>query len=153
MLPPPSQVVDTLFENEELLRDLSPETVQMACDFRAFTWARKIQTPAQLLRVILTYGGLDKSLRDAVHHGTAVTGPGADRSLFFQPSSLYPLLSALDSVAFGLMLQGIGREGRRQRAEPFVHQVGSGLQAQTPAELSAGDATTGYHRPGPVFER
>jgi NitT/TauT family transport system ATP-binding protein len=59
-----------------------------------------------------------------VYNGTAVTGPGADRSLIFQQPSLYPWLSALDNVAFGLMLQGIGRKERRQRAEQFLRQVG-----------------------------
>ena len=31
-------------------------------------------------------------------------------SLIFQQSSLYPYLSALDNVAFGFMLQGVGRD-------------------------------------------
>ena len=53
-----------------------------------------------------------------------LTGPGADRSLIFQQPSLYPWLSALDNVAFGLMLQGVGRKERRQRAEQFLRQVG-----------------------------
>jgi ABC-type nitrate/sulfonate/bicarbonate transport system ATPase subunit len=30
--------------------------------------------------------------------------------LIFQQSSLYPYLSALDNVAFGFMLQGVGRD-------------------------------------------
>jgi NitT/TauT family transport system ATP-binding protein len=44
--------------------------------------------------------------------------------LIFQQSSLYPWLSALDNVAFGLMLQGIGRKERRRRAEEFLRRVG-----------------------------
>jgi ABC-type sugar transport system ATPase subunit len=35
--------------------------------------------------------------------------------LIFQQPSLYPWLSALDNVAFGLMLKGIDRKARRQR--------------------------------------
>ena len=55
-LPPPDP--DTLFE--ELWQDLPPETAQMAWEFKAFARARNITTPAQLLRVVLWYGGLDK---------------------------------------------------------------------------------------------
>jgi len=61
MLQPP-QDVDTLFE--DLLQDLPPETVEMARAFKAFTRARKVKTPVQLLRLVLLYCGLDKSLRE-----------------------------------------------------------------------------------------
>ena len=39
---------DTLFE--KLLQDLPSETVQMARAFKAFVRAKKVKTPAQLLR-------------------------------------------------------------------------------------------------------
>src|SRR4029453_1712623 len=51
---------ETLFE--ELLQDLPPETVSMAREFKAFARVRKIKTPAQLLRVVLLYCGVDKAL-------------------------------------------------------------------------------------------
>jgi hypothetical protein len=41
---------DTLFE--ELLQDLPPETAQMARECQAFVRAKKVQTPAQLLRMV-----------------------------------------------------------------------------------------------------
>ena len=41
---------DTLFE--ELLQDLPAETVQMARAFKACVRAKKVKTPAQLLRVV-----------------------------------------------------------------------------------------------------
>ena len=53
---------DTLFE--ELLQNLPSETVQMARTFKAFVRAKKVKTPAQLLRVVFLYCGLDKSLRE-----------------------------------------------------------------------------------------
>ena len=65
MLQPP-QDVDTLFE--DLLQDLPHETMQMAREFKAFTRARKIKTPVQLLRLVLLYCGLDKSLREVAGH-------------------------------------------------------------------------------------
>jgi ABC-type nitrate/sulfonate/bicarbonate transport system ATPase subunit len=74
-----------------------------------------------------------------VTNGTTITGPGADRSLIFQQPSLYPWLSAFDNVAFGLMLQGVSRKERRQRAEQFLRQVGLREFAQKhPHELSGG---------------
>jgi NitT/TauT family transport system ATP-binding protein len=74
-----------------------------------------------------------------VYNGTIITGPGADRSLIFQQPSLYPWLSVLDNVAFGLMLQGGSRKEWRQRAEQFLRQVGLREFAQKhPHELSGG---------------
>jgi ABC-type nitrate/sulfonate/bicarbonate transport system ATPase subunit len=74
-----------------------------------------------------------------VYNGTTITGPGADRSLIFQQPALYPWLSDLDNVTFGLMLQGVGCEERRQRAKQFLRQVGLCEFAQKhPHELSGG---------------
>ena len=53
---------DTLFE--DLLQDLPPETAYMAREFKAFVRAKKVKTPAQLLRVVFLYCGLDKPLRE-----------------------------------------------------------------------------------------
>jgi hypothetical protein len=44
---------DTLFE--ELLQDLPSETVQMARTCKALVRAKKVKTPAQLLRVVFLY--------------------------------------------------------------------------------------------------
>ena len=61
MIKPPLNAVDTQFE--ALLQDLPLEVVASAREFRAFTRARKLKTPPELLRVVLLYGGLDQSLR------------------------------------------------------------------------------------------
>src|SRR5256714_15419032 len=61
---------DTLFE--ELLQDLPPETMQMAREFKAFVRAKKVKTPAQLLRVVFLYCGLDKPLREGAGILTAL---------------------------------------------------------------------------------
>src|SRR5882672_783248 len=76
-MPPPDP--DTLFE--ELLQDLPPETIQMAREFKAFTRARKITTPEQLLRVVLLYCGLDKSLRAVAGNVTALYTPITDQAV------------------------------------------------------------------------
>lgn len=55
------QAADTTFA--ELLQDLPPDLLAQARAFQAFTRARVLKTPAQLLRVVFLYCGLDQSLR------------------------------------------------------------------------------------------
>src|SRR5438105_1957700 len=52
---------DNLFE--EIVQEYPAEIEAMAREFKAFARARKIQTVAQLLRIVLLYCGLDKCLR------------------------------------------------------------------------------------------
>ena len=74
-----------------------------------------------------------------LHNGKPITGPDSNRSLIFQQPSLYPWLSALDNVAFGLKLQGVGRRERRERAKHFLRQVGLlDFANKHPHELSGG---------------
>ncbi len=61
-MPPPSPDPDTIFA--ELLQDLPPETAELAREFKAFSRARKIKTPAQLLRAVLLFAGLDLTERE-----------------------------------------------------------------------------------------
>jgi hypothetical protein len=68
---------DTLFE--ELLQDLPSETVQMAREFKAFVRAKKVKTPAQLLRVV--FCGLDKPLREVAGTFTALYESITDQSV------------------------------------------------------------------------
>src|SRR5262245_51109167 len=49
---------------EDLLPDLPAEAVQMARACNAFVRAKKVQTPAPLLRVVCLSGGLDQPLRE-----------------------------------------------------------------------------------------
>lgn len=61
-MPSTSLEADKVFE--ELVQEFPPELESLAREFKAFARARKIKTVAQLLRIILLYSGLDKSLRD-----------------------------------------------------------------------------------------
>lgn len=85
---PPLQEADTTFA--ELLQDLPPDFEAQAREFRAFTRARVIKSPTQLLRLVFLYCGLDESLRtvsancaelgqvltdQAVHHRLIACGP------------------------------------------------------------------------------
>ena len=51
--------------------------------------------------------------------GKPVTGASRDRGVVFQgDDSLYPWLTALENVAFGLRLRGMAKRERRVRARP-----------------------------------
>jgi len=57
--------------------------------------------------------------------GEPVTGPGRERMVMFQESSLFPWLDVFDNVMFGLKLNPrLSREGRRKVALFFLKLVG-----------------------------
>jgi putative spermidine/putrescine transport system ATP-binding protein len=59
--------------------------------------------------------------------------------MVFQSYSLFPNMSALDNVAFGLRMRKLGTAGRRQRAGELLDLVGLAPQAgQYPHQLSGG---------------
>jgi len=89
-----------------------------------------------LLKLI---AGLTKPTSGAiVYDGTAPTGRPRN-ALVFQEHGLFPWMTALDNVAFGLEMQGIGRRERRRRASAFIEQVGLRAFADSyPHELSVG---------------
>jgi NitT/TauT family transport system ATP-binding protein len=65
---------------------------------------------------------------------------GQPRSaLVFQDHGLYPWMTVLDNVAFGLKMQGVGKPERHERARTFIARVGLAPFAHSyPHELSIG---------------
>lgn len=84
---------DTLFE--ELLQDLPPETAHMAREFKAFVRAKKVKTPAQLLRVVFLYCGLDKSLREVAGTFTGLYEAITDQAVAERLRACGPWVQAL----------------------------------------------------------
>ena len=71
--------------------------------------------------------------------GQPVRGPHPDRGLVFQQHTLFPWKKVLDNVAFGLKMQGVGRQERRARALDMLKLVGlAEFQGAYPAQLSGG---------------
>jgi len=68
--------------------------------------------------------------------------PGTARPLnamVFQEHSLFPWLTVIDNVAYGLEMRGIGRQERLRRARPFLDMVGlSRFANYYPKQLSGG---------------
>lgn len=73
-------------------------------------------------------------------NGKKVDGPGIDRSVVFQHSSLLPWRSVAGNVRYGMELQRrFDKETMRQRTEKFIKMVGlAGFERHYPGELSGG---------------
>ncbi|MFF2506576.1 ABC transporter ATP-binding protein [Streptomyces sp. NPDC058067] len=70
---------------------------------------------------------------------TAVPAHRRDAGMVFQSYSLFPHLTAIDNVAFGLRMSGIGKAERRARAAELLDLVGLSQHAgRYPHQLSGG---------------
>jgi len=72
--------------------------------------------------------------------GQHTSGPSRDRAVIFQGhDSLYPWLTALENVEFGLRVAGVGKKERRKKAQHYLDLVGlAGQGHKHPDELSGG---------------
>ncbi|MBL8573926.1 MAG: ABC transporter ATP-binding protein [Hyphomicrobiaceae bacterium] len=67
--------------------------------------------------------------------------PATDRdvTMVFQSYALFPHMSVIDNVAFGLDVSGVGRAEREAKAREGLAMVGlAGYEARLPSELSGG---------------
>ena len=68
-----------------------------------------------------------------------VTGPGPDRGMVFQHYTLYPWMNVQKNTEFGLKLQGVPKQERREKASYYLNVVGlSKFSKSLPQELSGG---------------
>lgn len=71
--------------------------------------------------------------------GQEVKGPGADRSMVFQSYTLFPWLTVIQNVEFGLKLQGMDSKKREERARHYLQLVGLlPFESVFPKALSGG---------------
>jgi hypothetical protein len=90
-LPPKS--VEIAFE--EFLQALPPDYHALAFEFKAFTRSRKIQTPAQLLQVVMSYCGVDAVLREVAGNFTLLHERITDTAIHKRLRACGPWLKAL----------------------------------------------------------
>ncbi|MDH3463531.1 MAG: ABC transporter ATP-binding protein [Acidimicrobiia bacterium] len=90
-----------------------------------------------LLKIV---AGLVKPTNGAILvDGSAISGPGEDRAMVFQQFVLLPWADVLTNAGFGLEMRGAPRKESRERARPFLDQVGlSRFVNHYPHELSGG---------------
>ncbi|MGE0554791.1 MAG: ABC transporter ATP-binding protein [Gemmatimonadales bacterium] len=89
-----------------------------------------------LLRII---AGLNEPTAGRVMFEGGVDSARPRGGLVFQEHGTFPWMTVLDNVAFGLEMQGVGREERRERAMTYIHRVGLAAFARHyPHELSVG---------------
>ena len=90
-----------------------------------------------LLRIV---AGLDHPTGgEVLLDGRRIAGPGADRGMVFQSYTLFPWLSVLENVCFGLRERGLPRAQQLEVANGFVAKVGlRGFESHFPKQLSGG---------------
>jgi NitT/TauT family transport system ATP-binding protein len=90
-----------------------------------------------LLRII---AGLDRATEGRVLlDGEAITGPGSDRGMVFQSYTLFPWLTVIDNIAFGLRERGMPQTRRTCISHDWCARVGlAGFERHYPKQLSGG---------------
>jgi putative spermidine/putrescine transport system ATP-binding protein len=92
------------------------------------------------LRIVAGFEFADSG--EVLVDGRDVSGVPASRrdmGMVFQSYSLFPNMSAVDNVAFGLRMRKVATSGRRKRAAELLDMVGLAPQArQFPHQLSGG---------------
>ena len=89
-----------------------------------------------LLRMV---AGLDTPTTGSITlDGKPVTAPGADRGMVFQSYTLFPWLTVLENVCFGLREKGLAIGDQLAIAHPFITKVGlKGFEGHSPNNCQA----------------
>src|SRR5246500_4640468 len=90
-----------------------------------------------LLRLI---AGLDQpDSGEVLVNDHPVHGPGKDRGMVFQKYTSFPWLTVADNIAYGLKINGVSAEKRKDSVGQLVQAVGlSGFEKAYPETLSGG---------------
>ena len=90
-----------------------------------------------LLRLI---GGLDQAdSGEVLVNDVPVRGPGKDRGMVFQKYTSFPWLTVAGNIAYGLKINGVPEEKRKQTVAQLVQDIGlGGFENAYPETLSGG---------------
>lgn len=99
---------DTVFER--FLQELPQDYWDLAIEFKAFSRARKIKSPAQLLQVVLCYCGIDQVLREVAGNITLLEERISDTAIHRRLKACLPwvkaLLERMMGAAAGSLIHG-----------------------------------------------
>ncbi len=71
--------------------------------------------------------------------GRPIIGPGPDRGVVFQEHALFPWLSVVDNIGFGLRMRGVSADVRRDTVRRYLALMGlAGFERSFPKDLSGG---------------
>jgi NitT/TauT family transport system ATP-binding protein len=87
-----------------------------------------------------TIGGLvDPTSGSVLIDDDQIDGPDPRVGMVFQDHSTFPWLSVLENIEFGLRMEGVPKDERRERAKEMIDLVGlGGFEDANPTELSGG---------------
>src|SRR5437899_11216100 len=90
-----------------------------------------------LLRLI---AGLDRpDSGEVLVNEEVVSGPGRDRGMVFQKYTSFPWLTVADNIAYGLKINGVPVEKRKETVAQLIQAVGlSGFDSSYPDTLYGG---------------
>lgn len=72
-------------------------------------------------------------------NGKTLKGPGPERGVVFQNTCLFPWLTTMGNVEYGLKVAGVPKKERRARAQKYIDLVGlHGFENSFPIQLSGG---------------
>lgn len=84
--------------------------------------------------------GLDTPTKGNIYvNDKLVTKPGPDRGVVYQKTALFPWLTVMGNIEYGLKIRGIKRKERRRIAQKYIDLVGlTGFENTYPIRLSGG---------------
>ena len=72
-------------------------------------------------------------------NGEKINKPGPDRGFVYQRINLFPWLTVMGNVEYGLKVRGIPKKERREKAQYYINLVGlDGFEHAYPSQLSGG---------------
>lgn len=119
------------------LRALEPITLNVADNDFICVLGPSGCGKSTLLRIVA--GLSEPSEGEVLLDGVRVVEPGPDRGMVFQSYTLFPWLTVLGNICFGLNERGMSRAEQQDRARGFIQKVGlAGFEDHYPRQLSGG---------------
>ena len=89
--------------------------------------------------LLIIAGLVERSAGELRVDGRPVEGPGLDRGVVFQEFALFPWMTVLANVCFGLEMKGVPKQERTAIARRYLRMVGlEGFEDVYPHRLSGG---------------